>query len=419
MYARTLGAGINHFNQGHVICNLLASGAPRDPADREEEGALIRVALRAMPPQRALRALEGLRSRGVNNRRTRAVVRDYLGSRPDPAFDAVKYRAKVRSVAVHNHVRFDDERSSFLFRGWKERQYTTRLFERFRQAHFAEEPLYDLPFSVAEGLARRHGVPRARFLARAESTMTVAERVRMETSTRRAGLAKAADLTRVPLTKLALYILGLAPEQRREQRERFERALQDAVRRALRRSPKRLGRVAAVLDRSYSTSGSVERRRRPLGVSLAVSRLLRACSIDYRAYWTLPAPDELLVTPHGQTDLAGPLLAALRHQPDVVVIVSDGHENAPPRGAAEVARVFRRRLDPERKTSIVHVNPVFDAEVLAPRTLGEAIPTVGIRDAEDLLTVLGFARFADGFEPLKSLEAYLQAKARAFIQGES
>src|SRR5687767_10498557 len=97
LYARTLAAGINHFNQAQIILNLLASGSPADPKDRWEEGALIASALRALPPPRAFRVLESLRARRVNNRRARAIAREYLAGRQDLAFDAVKYRSKLRA----------------------------------------------------------------------------------------------------------------------------------------------------------------------------------------------------------------------------------------------------------------------------------------------------------------------------------
>ena len=100
---------------------------------------------------------------------------------------------------------------------------------------------------------------------------------------------------------------------------------------------------------------------------------------------------------------------------DLVLIVSDGFENDPPRGAAEVARVFKSRLDRDRKTSIVHLNPVFDAEHYAPRSIGAAIPSVGLRDAEDLMTMLGFARFADGSAPLVELEDYLAERVKQLL----
>lgn len=419
LYARILGSGINHFSAAEIIVRLLAAGAPEDPGDRREEGELIRAALAKLPPQRALRLLARLRRLRVNNRRARAVARDYLAGRRAPAFDAVKYRKKVRAIAVHAHLRLSDERAQFLFRGWKQRRYATPLFEAFRAAHFSESAIYQLPFSIAEGFAERAGLDRDRFLRRARPSMTAVELARLESSASRAGLAWDADLGRLELTKLSLRILALPLESRRAQAERLEAALDQAVKRILGRTPKRLDRVAAVLDRSYSASGSEEKRRRPLGVALAAHRLLGACAKRYSAHWTHPVERDLLLTARGATDLATPLLAALRTEPELVVIVSDGYENAPPLGAAEVARVFRARLDPEHRTSIVHVNPALALGGHAPKGLGPAIPTVGVRGAEDLLTALGFARFADGSEPLRALERHLAAGARALVNGES
>ena len=171
------------------------------------------------------------------------------------------------------------------------------------------------------------------------------------------------------------------------------------------------------IDRSYSSSGSAEKRKRPLAVALGVSKLLAAAAKEYRAFWTpaLANDDELFFAAHGQTDLAEPLLRALEWGAETIVIVSDGFENDPPHGAAEVARVFRARLDPRRSVSIVHVNPVFDAETYAPKAIGPAIPTVGLRDAEDLLTVLGFARFAEGAAPLSQLEDYLAGRVQELL----
>ena len=38
------------------------------------------------------------------------------------------------------------------------------------------------------------------------------------------------------------------------------------------------------------------------------------------------------------------------------------------------------------------MNPVFDADHFAPRRLGPTIATVGLRDAEDIPTMLGFCQ---------------------------
>jgi hypothetical protein len=292
--------------------------------------------------------------------------------------------------------------------------------------------VYELPYTIAAGLAQRHRIPEGEFLRRIAGRMSAAERLRLLGATEREGIvAEDVDriLARAPLTKLCLYVLGLSFDQRRARREQLEQALGACVERSLRRTlgqtGKRLGRVAAVLDRSFSSSGSEEKRRRPLGVAWGVSVLLRAAAQQYRAFWTSPLPplqngdageDELLVSPRGQTALAAPLLAALEYNPDLVVIVSDGHENDPPGAVTEVVRLFRAHIDRERRISIIHVNPVFDSERYAPRPLGEALPTIGLRDAEDLLTMLGFARFADGSAPLSELEAYLFSRLQRLLR---
>jgi hypothetical protein len=173
--------------------------------------------------------------------------------------------------------------------------------------------------------------------------------------------------------------------------------------------------VAAVLDASYSTSGSGEKRRRPLGVALGADFLLRAAAEEYVSVWVPGIDDAIRVQARGQTALGEALLDALEQRPDLVVIVSDGFENDPPYGAAEVARVFRTRIDPDQKTEMVHMNPVFDAENYAPRTIGAHIPTVGLRDAEDIPTMLGFARFSTGGAPLAELEEYLARRVEHLL----
>ena len=417
LYARSLAAGVNHFNQARIVLELLTHSKQLSPADRREEGDLIRAALAALPPQRAYRVLLGLRERGVNNRRTRAIVREYLAQRKDLDFDALKYRSKLHALVRHAHPRLPGELGPFLARGWHGRRYNTPLLEQFRRAHFAVDALYELPFTVAEGLAARHRVPRKQFLARIEPRMTAGERLRLQAAAARSDLELTIDLGRAPLTRIALYALSLPEAQRRARSAELHAALAASARRCLHAAPLAPGRVAAVLDRSYSAGGSPDKPRRPLAIALAVDRLLAAAAREYRSFWTGPALDDpLLVTPRGQTDLATPLLAALEWRPDLVVVVSDGFDNDPPRGAGEVCRVFRARLDPGRATTIVHVNPVFDAPHLGPRPLDRSVPTVGLRDAEDLATVLAFARFADGGLSLAELEDYLAVRAADLVR---
>lgn len=429
LYARSLAAGVNDFARATGVLRLLATGKRTAPEHREEEGRLIAAALDSLPIHRAYKAIGALREASVNNRRARAIVRDFLASRRHPAFEAVKYRGAVRVAVVHAHVALPprEDMGAFLFRGPKDRAFTTPIFDSFRRAHFSEAAIYELPYTIAEGLAAQRGVPREAFLRRIEPRLTAGERLRLQAASERdTGRRFALDLGTAPLGKLASYVVSLPLAEREARRAELTGALERAASRSVARTGARFGRVAAVLDRSYSASGSSEKRRRPLAVALAASFFLRASSASYRPFWTWPLEDELLAEARGPTDLATPLLNALGCGPDTVVIVSDGHENDPPHGAGEVLRVWNTRIRRAGSPFVVHLNPVFDSEGFAPRSLLPAapsatgavppVPAVGLRDAEDIPTMIAFARFALGDAPLASLEDYLAARSRRFLE---
>ncbi len=420
LYARTIAAGINHFNQSLIILNLLQSGAPTDLDQRAEEGELIAAALRALPANRVYKLFANLQQRRINNRRTRAVVKRYLQWRKEPAFDAIKYRNKYRAVAAHIHAKFDDELGTFLFDMKKAKKYETELLNKYREAHYSESAIYNLPFTIAESLAQKHLVPRDVFLRKIEHKMTTAEKLRYQTSASRTkGARLDFDLSRASLTRLALYILSLSQSERIERAEELHLAFEQSTQRTLSRSPLSLGKVAAVLDRSRSASGSRQKRNRPLAVALASSYLLRGASTEYRAFWTPSIENknyEFLMMPAGQTALADPLIDALEWQPDLIVIVSDGYENDPPMLVDQVAQVYHDKIGKGTMPEIIHMNPVFDSDHFAPRQLGRSIATVGLRDAEDIATMLGFAKFTSGTASLEELNNYLSFQVKNMLK---
>jgi hypothetical protein len=420
LYARSLAVGLNHFNTAKIITNLLATC--RESSAWSEEGQLVTAALRRLPAPQAFRSLRSLCERRVNNRRTRAIVRQWLHERRDPDFDAVKYRGALRAIVRHFHLRLPDERSRFLFEGARGRPYAHPLFEAYRRARHDTRAIYELPYTVAEGFAARHRIDRAKFLAGIAPQMTQRERLRLQQTSEREGVEVKADLDALPLTRLCSFVVTRPLEERRGRAAELHGALQRAARRIVERQRWRLGSVATVLDRSYSSSGSEEKRRRPLALALAGHYLLREAAERYEAFWTPRPPTgatdldlSLLLEPYGNTDLATPILAALRGQPSLLVVLSDGYDNDPPGGAGEVLRVYRERLDPHARTVVVHANPVFDANDFSPRALTPSVPTIGIRDASDLPTMLAFARFAAVDAGLDGLHEFLDARVAAYV----
>jgi hypothetical protein len=421
LYARCLASGVNHHAQSRIIKNLLALGAPADPAQRAEEGQLLIAALRALPPQRAYKALASLRTRRVNNRRVRAVIRDLLLNHPRLELHAVKYRRLLKELIRHAHIPaadLDPELGRLLFDELRTTPSFSRpLWESYRRACYSKAALYELPYSIAEGLAQRHKIPRRIFLRDIAPRMTSNERTRTQTAASRAGASLPdVDLDRVPLTRLALYILSLSLDERHARWTALEAALTASAAHAARRADLKLGAVALVLDNSWSARGADARSRRPLAVALGVSHLARQLSTSCSSHWSMPQATGPACAARGQTNLARPLLDALAHKPDLVIIVSDGCENDPPRGVHEVARLWYAHLDPDHRTRIVHLNPCFDADQLGARPLSPLIPTVGIRDAEDLPRALAFARFAANDLTLPELEAHLASCAAAMLK---
>ncbi|MFI8816938.1 MULTISPECIES: hypothetical protein [unclassified Streptomyces] len=432
MYASSLALDINDHNAALIVRSLLETAADASAEERRTEGRLIAARLAVLPPQRVYRLFGALRRAKVNNRRTRAIMRDWLAARPDLAHDAVKYRGGLKTAARHVHLRCPEgdgplgEVGAFLFRSGKQPRYRHGLLDAWRRAHYEQGAVHELPFTVAEGFAARHGMKREVFLERAAPGMTRLERLR--TLGQRSTGAEPRrpsdiDLTVMPLTRLALYVLSLGFDVRAADRAELTGALRAAARRAAGPYAGSWGRVAAVLDDSYSSSGSGQKRRRPLAVALACHFLLEALAAPgaYRPLWTSGSTDPLLVRPWGPTPLGMRVLDALEPgsggAPDRLIIVSDGWDNAPPGLAGEVLRVWRTRLDPGRRTAAVHLNPVYDADGFDVRRLAPSVPTAGVRDAEDLPSLVEIAQFAEGRTGLGELYAYLDRQVARFLDG--
>lgn len=410
LYCRTLAAGINHFNQAQIIIKLLASGQHSTGPQRLEENQIITKTLRNLPPQRGWGLLLQLRKQGINNRRSRAIAKAYIASWGDKLpFQMVKYRSKIGPIVSHFHLRLAPELDNFLFGRW-DKAFTTPLLETFRQANYSASAIYNLPFTIAEGLAAKHQIPRPLFLEKIQSQMTAGEKLRLQNSAAAAGKNIEIDPRQLSITKLALYILSLPIATRQQRHAELHQLLTTSAAQTLAQNPLQLGKVSAVFDRSYSSSGSAEKRRRPLGIALAIDYLLRAAAQDYRAYWTVPIADSLLLTARGQTDLATPILAALAERPETILVISDGWENDPPGATAELLLAYYQKIDPQRQVAIIHYNPVFNPNDYSLKEICPLVPTIGIRAAEDLPTVLQYVRFAGGRLSLAQLEAYLAEK---------
>ncbi len=106
-------------------------------------------------------------------------MRDWITSRPDPAFDAIKYRRSLSVAARHAHLPLPGEVGTVLFDWRRPKRYQTPTLETWRRAHYEQRALYQLPYTVAEGLAAQHGIDRARFLSGIAPKLTDGGRLRL------------------------------------------------------------------------------------------------------------------------------------------------------------------------------------------------------------------------------------------------
>ena len=173
------------------------------------------------------------------------------------------------------------------------------------------------------------------------------------------------------------------------------------------------GKVVAVLDNSFSSSGSSEKKNRPLALAWSVHHLLKSAETDYQGFWTTPMPDELLLHAKGQSNLTERFLDSLERGAETVIIVSDAAENDPSSAFHSIYSGYRALGG---KAAVLHLNPFFDAENLEVAPLSPDLPALGLRSSEDLSALLGFAPFFSGEATLPELETYLGARAGKLLE---
>ncbi len=420
LYAQTLALELNHFNKALTIETLLTLGAPREREQAREEGALIALAMEQLPPPRAYKMLARLAARGRSNRRIRAVVRDYIISRPNLPLHVLKYRKQMRTIVRHFHLKLDQESQSILFDFARRKDaYTTPLYEKFRRAHYSKEAIYELPYTLAEGLCVRHRIPRKQFLERIQHTMTRREKERMQQSARQHGASLDGALERMDLTRLCAMVLGLEHKEREARREELEMALRKAAHRAASAWPMHAASIGLVLDNSFSAKGSRAKTHRALVIAFAMRWLADAMSDSVRMAWTSPprGGDDWFIAPRGQTNLVNPLFEILESPPELIIICSDGYENDPAGGLEAVWELWATQIEPtlETRTRALHINPVFDADGFMPRQISQYIPTVSVHDASNVPFALVVAEFASGRLGLEELHRMIARRANTSI----
>lgn len=406
--------GLTDFSRQLGAVQLLRSAQTADSLMTvAEEGALLRGLLRALPPQRMLKMFGMLRRERVNNARTRRLILSTILGSESLEFWAVKYRRKLETALVHAWGRrtasiirsvlgkLSDDRTD------KERQIVQRQLGRFvagnlerveqcvrfilgdengltlRRLAAYRDAKRDLthgrllPFETLEGLRSRYHREKssAEVLELTKSQLTSGQKIGLQRKAQMAEVEVEFDPADYDAVRLYVYAfeMGLSAEIRKELIRKAKSTAE--------RLPVRFEHAAILLDVSASMMGHDTQAQRPISVALALRDVLTETADRSTTVTSDGRPSSVaeLIEPLGDTSLAAGLITLLKHEPDVVFVLTDGYENAPAGRFAEVIRAVRR-LGIE--TPIHQFSPVFAAESRGIRSLSEVVPGLPVSKPE-------------------------------------
>ncbi|UGQ14825.1 hypothetical protein LO772_15370 [Yinghuangia sp. ASG 101] len=289
--------------------------------------------------------------------------------------------------------------------------YTRPVLRAYTEARTDLDAGRVLPYETLEGLRGRFHPDEspARVLELTKARLTAGQRLARQEQADRAGVEVEVDVTRYDAVRLYLYA--------------FRRGMTDDVARALaRRAREAAGSldlgyrgVALLLDGSASMAGADEQALRPIAVALALRDAFRAAADDAadagssltEAWFGGDRDDRGLVRPSGATAPAEALAAALAEDPDIVVVVSDGYENAP---AGRFAETLAAAREFGIRTPVVQLAPVLAAESGGVRALADEVPVAAVQRLEGLeLVACGLVLDADPEAGLRMLDRIVAA----------
>ena len=420
-YARQIGVArlLGHTRDGKA---LLSADEERTAIDRLCAG---------LPPQRQLKLFGRLAEGHVNNARTRKLIlRSILGSRRLQWW-AVKYRRKLARALRHAW----GERTTGILRrilakppdarNAREKGLVARHVDRFvtdtgrldrvrecagfvlgieqgltlpslRAYCDAKDDILDgatLPYETLEGIRSRFHpeVDSNDLLDLVKDRLSTGQRLGLQRKAREAGIEIEFDPAKHDPVRLYIYAFEMGMT------DAIREALVEKARSAAARYRMQFERLVLIVDASASMLGHRTQRRRPIAVALTLRDLLAAGSrsVTIRTADGRDAPMGELVEAQGETALGPAIVAALRDEPDAVIVLSDGYENAPAGRSAEVIHVARGLgVD----TPIVQVSPVFAAEAAGLREISELVPAMPMSSPEGIALAMLKSTFQQDLE---------------------
>jgi len=387
----------------------------------DNETQIIAHVLTQLPVQRMLNLYLDLKSKRVNNNRTRKIILMSILNSKSLEFWSVKYRNKIRESIEHavgkrrlsiiksilNKQNFDN--GKFLIYSNKEqsimhesimkfvnsnsekyvaqclafilgvdKKYTLPTLKSFIDAKTDISKGNKLPREVLEGLRSTYhkGTKTAEVLEVTKENLTDKEKIKVQKNAAKHGVTVDFDATKQDVVTLYIHSYAngntITPEIMSVLKRKAEQSAKS--------TPIAYETVGILVDGSVSNSGSDTQKLRPIATSLAIRDLLVATSKkSFIEYAGGEVTEEGLVIPSGETNLAKGLIKILKQKPDAIFILSDGYENAPAGRVNEVIEAVRKM---KNETPIFQISPVLSGEVAGVKKLSEKISALPVSKPE-------------------------------------
>lgn len=341
----------------------------------------------SLPPQQVLSIFLALKRVKANHKHTgRAILRYILNH---PALEKLAIQRRPTLVHCLEHALGRNTMrgcARMIATSQEDNDYVQRNLLRF--AYNPQRAKNVIPFLFHQGNAPTdtRNIPLAHYF-----TCSPTQRPKTVTTTNRGDIAA---------TLVHIYRGGHSPE--------LKQALENYVEQACRVLPHYDGKLALILDASLSTKGYGEREYACISQSVAFFMVLQKCCSHLEVYQV--GGTGKLPIPAGSTDIASALIQALKGNPDIIAIVSDGYENVYP---GELSRVAATLPAMGISIPVVFCQSKFtDHDDISLRNPAPNLCQLEFWHQDDfenvMFTIFGMARTAQGFSIKSFLEDKLQ-----------
>jgi hypothetical protein len=258
-----------------------------------------------------------------------------------------------------------------------------------------------LPFEVLMGFRNTYKVPIELKEIFEKGRMSEKQETMLETATKKSGGERKVNYENQELYDLWKILYHKVNTQDKENIPEIISAIN-------RKSKKKMefdfGKLVVIFDSSKSMMGSEERPLHPFltGLSL-ISVLNNVQEIIYvggKKFATGVEDVPSVVVPAGDTELWRALIKAVESKPDTIMVISDGYENTI-QGMFET--VYEHLKNEGNKFKLLHINPVFAAEVSGVRQLVKDVKPLMIDNYKFLKTNLMFEMLQERKEQIKAI----------------